>query len=226
MIESAPVSGSTSLPEVLLKRRASGYVRIVNFLEQHISQNYADRIKEDEATPNPLMWFFDTCSVEMIKEVAVAYGTTIEPQNERVKRANGKHNAQGVIALILRFFKICINDRLTCKHSVQSLSSGQILRQITNKRIQLDEQLRRTFTDEEVESLFAVATCKKDTLILTILYEVGLRASAIEHPKYYMLLDPDHTSRDLCSVPEKGGIRHQPRPQSCNQGLLRRTTGR
>jgi integrase len=87
--------------------------------------------------------------------------------------------------------------------------SGRILNLIRNKRIQRDEQPRRTFTDEEVESMFAVVNCKKGTLILTILYEIGLRASAIEHLKYYMLLTTDHTPRHVCSVPEKGGKRRE-----------------
>jgi hypothetical protein len=161
-------SGSTSFPKVLLKKRASAYVRIINFLDQHLAQVYVEQIKEHQATSNPLVWFFDTCSVEMIKEVAVAYGTTIEPQNERVKKANSTHQAQNVVSMILRFFKIGINDRLACKHDVQSLMSGRILHLIRNKRIQRDEQPRRTFTDEEVESMFAVVNCKKGTLILTI----------------------------------------------------------
>ena len=63
---------------------------------------------------------------------------------------------------------------------------------------------RRTLTEHELQRMREV--CKdnpRDTLLLTILCEIGLRRSALANLRYSMICDENGQPRHTCAVPEK-----------------------
>lgn len=170
---------------------------MLKFLPQYVLERHKQ--STDDAV-GPVHWFIYNCTPDEAVECTVAFVRSRDVRNERVKSTDVRHHAEDHIKVPRAFF-----DALQCITSVNyKVSSEDVLRQVTNRRLSSDGQSRRTFTTEEIDTMLNVASKDPRThLLLTILREVGLRAGAIRHLTYNMLVDESHTPRHVARVPEK-----------------------
>lgn len=157
---------------------------------------------------------------KMLIQICSGYAERCKVMNERVKSSGRFHSAQNAVSRMLSFLKVGLQDYVTVKADGAGLK--EILRKVRNRRRAADPEVRRAFSDDEIERMYNA--CNGDlrmTLILTLLREIGLRAGAICHLKFEHILtncekdegdsDGDGTVkrfsvRHLCRVPEKNGM--------------------
>jgi integrase len=175
-------------------------------LQAFASEHYAAALQASGLAP--LQWILENFTADMVKSCLRALLATMKVHPDRVKAQCGTHNAKGRAFHLVKYVKTCIAP--LCVNDMSSLTAQSLLKGLPSKRIQPEDEIRRTYTDEEISAMFEA--CESDarwSLILRILREIGLRVSALGHLKYHMLLDAAHTPRHVCKVPEKGGkFRH------------------
>lgn len=158
-------------------------------------QNFAFCCKLDIAT------FLQVATVQQLTTAIQTACEAHQVRNERVKTSYHTHHAKVHVIKSLHFIKASLRKRIGC--DVMSISISSVLSGIENRRISADSNVRRNYTQQEVDAMLAVTKDPVETLVITLLQEVALRASAIRHLQYFMLLDEQHKPRDLCTVPEK-----------------------
>ncbi len=175
--------------------------KIFKFIEEFTLREYPENIKEIE----PLRWFLYICTLDMVKHVILEYGQTARADNARVKNTQEDHHAKKKISNILSFFKNSVAHIIPCIQEIKGLTPAYFTSQIENQRVPADPQIRRTYSDEEVEKMLSIVSCNPtDVLLITLLREVGLRAGAICNLKYKDIIDEFHKPRHYCKVLEKG----------------------
>ena len=174
--------------------------KIFKFVEEFVLREYSE-VQEIE----PLRWFLHVCTLDMVKKVILEYGQSAKADNTRVKNTQEEHHAKKKISNIISFFKRSVNHIIPCAHEVQGLTPSIFTSQIENQRVPADPQIRRTYSDQEIEKMLQIVSDKPvDVLLITLLREIGLRAGAICNLKYKDIVDEFHKPRHHCRVIEKG----------------------
>ena len=192
--------GRTWFKEKRIEERRIEIGALTMFIRTYATEHFGDRIQDDI---EPFKWFLDNCDHAMVKNVIIAYGSTRTHNRERVRSAADVHNAGSAVAQMLGLFKNGLNDVLAhCR--LELLSQAKILRCVENKRVPADPMVRRTYREEELDSMEDV--CRFDSerhLLLILLREIGLRVNALCHIRYRDLVDENHLPREQCQVYEK-----------------------
>lgn len=117
-----------------------------------------------------------------------------------------RHHAHSGVSRALHFLRGSLRNHLgtACRASLPTLNAKSILCGVASEQTFLPQTPRRTFTNEEVAAMLEVARDPAEVFMITILREIGLRACALGHLTYNMLLTECHTPRIECRVPEKG----------------------
>jgi integrase len=154
-----------------------------------------------------LEWFFKNYDSIDIAALTKRYVETKRVQNEKVKTSIELHSAATPVGEFHHFLKYGLGSRIR----YVPLDQTAFLKTLTNLRVAADPELRRTFTEEEIASMYHVARDKPDMmLVLVLLREIGLRIAAILHLRICMLIDPEtKTARKMCTVPEKAQTKRQ-----------------
>ena len=145
----------------------------------------------------------------MFSEMVLAYARSGNVRQDLVRSASDAHSAGPRVQRMLKFLRVGLAGVVPAE-KLALLDFGKILRSVENRRSPADPMVRRTYTDAEMDRM--MEACKSDpkaTLMLVLLREVGLRARALAHLRYFSLVDEAHEPRRVCSVPEKGqALRH------------------
>jgi integrase len=173
---------------------------MLEFMNDYTQQTFPSKVDGVD----PLKWFLRSCTIGMINDLTVAYADSRSVHNETVKSHKDGHHAAGHVKRMVRLFRIGVNHLIPCGTMVDSLNKSKILIRLENKRVPADEMKRRTYTDDEIDSmLLCVVDDPMGSLILTLLREVGLRNGALTHMTYDQVVTRDHVPRTTCIVPEK-----------------------
>ena len=153
----------------------------------------------------PFQWFVENATANLAVEAVRHYVAGIKVNNSRVKTEKVVHHGLARACDMVRFMKYGLQPSMPIGVDLSCLNAKAIVSTIPNQRVPKQEEVRRTFTDDEVAAMMKVVeTDVRWTFILTVLREIGLRVSSICHLKYRMLLDETHMPRHVCRVPEKG----------------------
>jgi site-specific recombinase XerC len=126
----------------------------------------------------------------------------VKTNNDIVKSKNSKHHAKEFVCASISLFKNFIPN-LSCKSEVGSLSSSKILGFIDDKRENVE--IRRHFYAEEIQKMFEIAkTNIRNTLVLRILCEIGLRVGALAKLRVRDFINEEGVCKRECKVLEKG----------------------
>lgn len=175
-------------------------VTILNFVNDHTKSTYSRQMNIDD----PLRWFIGTCTIDMVKLCLLNFGKTRGFDNTRVKNSIHTHHAKRHIVNMMSMFNLI--DTLPCHTELGSISPSEIINRIPDKRIDVDPNTRRTFTEDEVNRM--LDNMKDDPvtlLMLTIFREIALRAGAVCNLKYDDIIDKYDNPKHICNVIEKGG---------------------
>jgi integrase len=194
------VKAKSSYVESVMKKLIYSSVVFLKYLDSYCSKNYP-AIK----TNDYIKWFLATCTKDMVMNVILEYGKTINVQNERVKNVVDGHHAKRNISTIVSLFKNTLK-MVPCYREIHSIVPSTLTINIENKRVIADSNTRRVYLKKEIDDMLL---CVNDdpymTLIITILREIGLRAGAICNLKYRDLIDVNfNTPLHICRVLEKG----------------------
>ena len=171
----------------------------LNYIDHYVRKTYDKKINIDDC----IRWFLNVCTIDMIKKLLIDYGKNVGYDNTRVKNTVHVHHAKRNVINMLSMLGLI--DSIPCKTELGSISIGEILHSVPDRRIDADPNIRRTFTDDEVERMIQSASDNPVySLMLTIFREVALRAGAICNLKYYDIIDQYNTPRHVCHVLEKG----------------------
>eukprot|EP00959_Pyramimonas_sp_CCMP1952_P210505 4405210-Pyramimonas_sp.AAC.1 len=123
--------------------------------------------------------------------------------NARARSCRTVHHAKRVATWRASIFKTGL---ATVRSDLDQswISTKALLHTTPNLRVPAAAEARRTFNLEAAEAMYQA--CRHDarwSLPMTILTEIGLRATSLCHVKYSMLVDSTHTPRCVCRVPEK-----------------------
>lgn len=181
-------------------------LRIVHFLEfcdKHIEQY--DVLNTNHESNDSLLHFFKNCTQQNLYDMIMAYGQNSNHDNTKVKSKTGRHHqARQNLNVAIRFLRdiahLCANTDY-----ILSLKTSEFLNLIENKSELLDWDKRRVYTDEEIDNMLVVVESDpRDTLLITLLREIGLRNAAICNLKFESIVDEHYTPRHVCRVKEKG----------------------
>lgn len=180
--------------------------RLLLLLQEHAATTFQHQVAAADAPGgDALRWFIENCTLDMAVDACRALLRAKRVMNERVKSCHEIHHGAGLANYLVRAFKVGIAAVQSCDRGLGALSAKSVLRGAPNERVAADGATRRTFTDDEIQAMFEA--CKHDareSLLLRLLREIGLRAACLAHLKYFMLIDQTHTPRHVCRVPEKG----------------------
>jgi integrase/ribosomal protein L12E/L44/L45/RPP1/RPP2 len=136
----------------------------------------------------------------------VAYLRSRKVINSRVRSDRGFHHSENQLTRLTAVVRSALLPEMPHLPHLDHVRRLMILAQIANCREPaVSGGIRREYRDDEIEAL--VAAAGDDTrlvMLLLILRDVGLRASAIDHLTYAALLDEADEPRRLCTVREKG----------------------
>ena len=181
----------TSYKDVNSAQRNTGISSCLNFIEDCAGDQGIS-----------LKGFLQQAELKDVEDVITAYGKSREVMNHRVKSRKNEHHARPAVNLMTRYFKGGLSDYLPL-FDTATINVSRIIKRIPNKRVPLDEETRREYTDEEMDRMLLVCDTYKKQLIFTLLREIGLRVGAIAYMKYYSLVNVDHMPKLECNVPEK-----------------------
>jgi integrase len=170
------------------------------FISDYAKDKYRVKINIED----PLRWFLYMANIEMIEDVILTYGKSINAHNDRVKNQQNTHHASRYVSRMISFFINSVNHLIPCAKDVEGLKLKTIIDQIENQRILPNSNIRRTFTDEEVERMMNVVKDVQMSLLFVIFREVALRGGCISRLKYSDIIDEYHYPRHTCKVIEKG----------------------
>ena len=191
------VKQKSTYVEERLKSLEKDSVRMLSFLDEHA--------RRDWPGDNPLRRFLASCTKQTVHDAVLAYGLSARPDNARVKSRHSSHHAKHHVSSMITLFKKGLEDVIPCHADIASLVPNTFTDKIENRRIQFDPEKRRVYTDEEVELLLGSASdSPRDSLMITLLREVGLRAGAICNLKYGHVADASRHPKHICRVMEKG----------------------
>ena len=126
--------------------------RILILLLKYVPETY-ELDAEQKGTTNGLKWFFNTCTLAQAEAACQALLRQHAVCNELVKSQRENHHAEPHLYYISNFFKIGVAALQGDASELHRLDSKVILRGIANKRIAAEGTVRRTYTQEEVESM-------------------------------------------------------------------------
>jgi hypothetical protein len=193
------IETTTAYYDTRYKKLEYDTVVILNFIDEHVNRTYKRNVNIDDC----IRWFLNTSTVEMIEKCLIDFGKNAGHDNTRVKNNVHVHHAKRHLINMMSMFNLI--DNLPCKSELGSISIKDILIRIPDKRIDADPNIRRTFTDDEVNRMLkSVEFDPIYTLMLTIFKEVALRAGAICNLRYSDIIDNYNTPRHICNVLEKG----------------------
>ena len=193
------ITNTSTYPESYLKILEYKISKILLFTEYHT-------LKEEYVIGNedPIKWFLTNCNKSMILKLIFDLGKSQNSCNERVKSVNYDHHAKKIVSFAISLFRNYLIDYIECSDCLHDINPSYFTNRIENHRIPYDQSVRRTYTDDEVlEMLKLTESDPRLVLLLTILWEIGLRAGAICNIQYkdlYLGSIPKHT----CIVLEKG----------------------
>jgi site-specific recombinase XerD len=201
------IQNTSAYPQSLACKLEYQSTILLEFIENHTLDHFHDNIVDNT---DPIKWFLYTCTTGMVHDLIMAYGRMQVAQNFRVKSAHHVHHAKKSISNMISFFKHSIDNIIPCGSEVFKFTPQYFTSRITDQRIPFDTNKRRVYKDEEIESMLTYTNEEPVyNLIITILREIGLRAGAIMHMKYYSLFDKHDVPRHTCIVVEKGNIRRE-----------------
>jgi integrase len=183
----------SSFPELRLRSRMFFCAQFLSLLQEYIPPGME------------LQRFMRNMQVEPMIELLQTLSAKRATRNERVRSSRRQHHAQGFLENALHFL------RSTSKHwgfgnALFTIKVANVLRAVPNKRVAADNSKRRTYTDAEVARMQDACLDPVESLLIALLSHVALRASALAHLTYDMLVDSSHNPRMECRVPEKGGV--------------------
>lgn len=152
--------------------------------------------------PRCLQAFLENATATDVQKVLIECASKIQIRHLHVRSQIQRHHASQFLSSALRVMK---SLRCMSHCDFAQLKVTDMLRTIENKNASKTCVARRTFSDQEVQSMFAVARDPAEVVLLRLLHEIALRNSALCHLQYCMLLDETHRVLDVCRVPEKGG---------------------
>lgn len=125
-----------------------------------------------------------------------------EVRNDRVKASRHAHHLKSHAQVALRFLH-AMQPHISC--DLSRLNVNILLQGLVNRRVPADLTKRRVYSDAELDAMEKQVCNPAESLLFTLLREVGLRNSALCHLRYSNLLTSDtHKPREICSVMEKG----------------------
>jgi site-specific recombinase XerD len=149
---------------------------------------------------NTLNWFLQNLEQIDFMDLCIQYIQTRRVCQTRIKSARQTHSGKNAAAHFITFLKKTVQINL-------KLNVVDVLANIPNSREPANSQQRREFKDEEIERMLNLnKNHPRNTLIITILREIGLRIQSLCCIKYHMLFDECHTPKHHCRVPEKGNV--------------------
>jgi integrase len=145
--------------------------------------------------------FLDELNCDQAHQLIRVYAESRRICNHRVKTPLQQHSAASAVQKMYHF--VLVGLRPWTKHFACQLNKGVILQTIPNRRLAASGTRNREFTDDEVKAILGVCKhCPRETCLITILREIGLRLSAICHLQYgNVVLDTE--IREVCRVKEK-----------------------
>ena len=173
-------------------------LRIISFLE-------FINVNSKKTQGDNIMFFLKHASPEQIHNLILKYGNESNYNNERVKSKTGRyHHARHRLNIAIGFLQKVAEVCGACEY-IKTLKVNEFLIQIENKSELLDWNKRRVYTDDEIDKMLdTVKNIPQDTLLITLLREVGLRNAAICNLKFCDILDDTKNPRHICKVREKG----------------------
>lgn len=194
------IQQTSAYVDKLHKKIAYTTVSCLKYIETYTIKNHTEINKDID----PIKWFINMCTIDMVEKLILSYGKNASCDNTRVKSAINTHHAKKNVSNMISLFKTTINDLIQCKVEVRSLNPSMFTTKIENRRIEHDSNVRRTYTDDEItEMLNVVKTDSRLFLLITILREIGLRLGAICNLKYTDIIE-NNTPKHICKVLEKG----------------------
>jgi len=187
-------------------RYADSTMKWVSYFVTFISTFHSS----SEACGDPIRSWFESADSDEVKKALVAFLGTRSVMNDRVRSAQTFHHCENLLTKLLRFFRHGFIAFMPNLDNMDELQRREILLHIDNKREAAHPAIRREYTNDEIEAL--IETAGNDTrmvLLLVILRDVGLRASAIDHLTFANLLDGAGDPRHVCTVREKGNTRRR-----------------
>lgn len=192
------IEHTSAHPEKLIKKHTYHLTKDIIWMQDYILNHLS-------SCSEPLKWFLENCTYDIVKTMLHSYASQQTARNSRVKNVYNEHHAKKAVSRFLSFLKHEVSPHVECGKELKSLTPSEILALIPNQRVPADPNKRRTYTDEEIQSMYnAVANDPVMDLCLTILVEIGLRSNAICYLTYGQIVDEFHKPRHTCSVPEKG----------------------
>jgi hypothetical protein len=183
------------------------------FMDRHLrstSKHFCSFVLflERQTHPTTLESFLRDADVNALEKLLQIYVREHKVCNERVKSRVGCHPAKHAAVTALRFVKTVLFKHLGCAANISRITIQTLLQGIPNERIVCNK--RRTFHDREVEDMFRVARNPVETLLLTLLREIGLRNAALGHLRCDQIVDVvSGAPKTRCAVVEKGNkVRH------------------
>ena len=178
--------------------------RCLMFMHDYVARGRRDG-KLAPSDASPLEWLVHCCSLQLAHAIVKDFLASRQTDNSRVKAARPIHScsvdAYKLISLFQQGVQPLVGDRI----DFSQLSAKKVLKQTKNERTDDVPDPRRTFTEDEMNRMFAVVESDaRWTLMLTLLREIGLRRTALAHIRYKMLVMDTHTPRHACKIPEKG----------------------
>lgn len=172
-----------------------------NTLEQSLAHFFF--FLETHARGN-LETFLENVAPPQLLDALKDYARSLKGYGRRSKALSNGHHATSTISFALRALRCDgMIQFLGCAQNLSGFSIRKVLQTIENNTIPADPSVRRRFTDEEVGRMMELARDPAQDVMLTILREVAVRATALGQIKYEMLVDENHAPRSLCKVPEK-----------------------
>lgn len=162
-------------------------------------------IEQQLRAPVTLQLFLATATLTDWEKILRSYAKSIKSVDRTSKTFFGQHQAQGPLNSALRFLKGCLRTHLhqVTEAELETLSPKRLLRGIPDLTHKANPSIRRRFTDLECAQMLQQVRDPAESVMITILREVAIRATALGYMKYYDLVTKTHTPRTTCMVIDK-----------------------
>lgn len=172
-VENRVKNNSTYVEDRIYKLKRT-YIRCLNFIEKYTIINYG------KPQIDALKWFIYNCNINMVSDVILQYGNSIESDQQRVKSVNPSHQAKRPVNNMFSLFRQGLKNYISCHTETLTLKMSDFTNNIEKKIEPFDSNIRRVLRDEEFDRMMkTVEGNAKYELLLVLLHEVALRNGAI-----------------------------------------------
>lgn len=195
------ITKTSAYPENTLRIQLSKDIRSLRLIESYVIDNYTDKYLDID----PILWFFNTCTLDTFKLAIHSIVDSLEPKNDRVRSKNSRHHGREFVVNILGLAKKILTKYFLCKNDLHMLCVSTLLAGITDRRECAPPDSRRHFMPTEINKITDMSKLdSKNALIICILNEIGLRVSALAGMIVKNVVTPDKKIRKEAKVLEKG----------------------